>query len=205
MNVLKIALICGYLISGFLIQGIADDNVNYDLEKIVTLNGHTYRDILIMEADTKGLLFRHRDGIAKLGFSELAAGLRAMYQLTDDEFSSEEEPIESGGLITEEAQEKTDETQIELTSRTRVVIRQQSYSNHICYCPPVYWPQQWSRYHSAHELVNPACRAAVLQDFLYTTGLVPRPPGVYVHRLPSATPWRFRAGNFILGFPRSTR
>ena len=54
MNVIKFAFICGYLISGFLIQGNAGDEVSYDLEKIVTLNGNTYRDILIMGSDANG-------------------------------------------------------------------------------------------------------------------------------------------------------
>ncbi len=192
MNVIKFALIYGYLLSGFLIQGMADDDVSYDLDKIVTLHGKIYRDILIMDADAYGLFFRHRSGIAKLSFSELSAGLGAMYQLTDDEFPNGaeplEEPLESGGLIEDESIENG----LELISWTRINKRQPGYSSGLSYCPPVYWPGHWSRYQSAHNLVNPYCRAAVLQDFLYTTGLLPRPPGVLVHRLPSPTPWNFR-------------
>jgi len=183
MSVIKLALICGYLLSGFLIQGMADDGVSYDLEKIVTLRGKTYRDILIMDSDKQGLFFRHRNGVAKLSFSELSAGLRGMYQLTDDEFSAEEtpleEPLESGSLIDDDLID----SELEVMSQTLVNTRQSIYSNSTYYCPPAYWPRHWSQHQSAHNLVNPYWRAAVLQDFLYTTGLVPRPPGVFVHRL----------------------
>ncbi len=188
MSVIKFIIICSYLLSGVLIQGGADDNLGYDLDKIVTLHGKTFQDILILDADQYGLLFRHRQGIAKLSFSELSAGLRGMYEPLDDGFSPLEDPVESGGLIQNEV---ATEIRIDLLNRTRIYHRPVQYP--AIYTPvPLVWPQHWPRYHSPHHLVNPYYRAAVLQDFLYTAGLLPLPPGVNIVQLPSPTPWNFR-------------
>ena len=114
MNLIKYALICGYLISGSLIQGFAEDDITYDLEKIVTLRGKIYRNILILNSDANGLFFRHHGGIAKLSFLELTDGLRSMYQVPDDDASDDsealEEPRESGGLITGDAEVEDEQT-----------------------------------------------------------------------------------------------
>ena len=193
MNAIKYTLIYGFLLSGFLIEGIAGEVVSYDLEKIVTLRGRTYRDILILSSDVHGLLFRHRDGIAKLDFRELSQGIRGMYEPVEDG-SQEEEPMEElsegGGLLSDEAEP---EVQIDLITRNRVraALPLCRFAGP-CANPPVYCPSYWPRYHASHALVNPRCRAAVLRDFLYTSGLLPLPPGVRVVRLPSPTPWNFR-------------
>lgn len=187
MNVIKTTVICAYLLSGILIQGIANDDLSYDLDKIVTLRGKTFQDILILNADQHGLLFRHRRGIAKLRFSELSAALRGMYETLDNDFGSLEEPLESGSLIQGKAES---EVQIDLITRNRIYLRPVQYR---AYTPiPLAWQQHWPRYHSPHNLVNPYYKAAVLEDFLYTAELLPLPPGVNIVRLPSPTPWNFR-------------
>ena len=57
---------------------------------------------------------------------------------------------------------------------------------------PIHWPAHWGRYHPAHRLADPCFRELVVRDFLYTTGLMPLPPGVSVYRLPTSTPWHHR-------------
>ena len=218
MRVFKFALISGIWLVAGLMLGRADDSGAYDLDQIVSRYGRTYHDIFVVNSDEHGLLFRHRDGIAKLSFSELSDNLRELFQpvvemddSVEDEEAIADEPQESGGLVAPTASTPTrrnSDFQIDIVQRNRVYLnpaRQQSgyhpapyhYQPYHPYgnCgaqPPVYWPNHWPRYRRAHALVNPYHRAAVLQDFLYTTGLLPLPPGVNVVRLPSPTPWNFR-------------
>jgi len=171
----------------------------YDLEKISTNDGRVYRDILVVEADRHGLMFRHRDGIAKVDYEFLSRNLRMLYEPVseveekgeggsadsdspDGEGDGEGDGRAGEAGIAEEAGSWT------VTLRSRTIVAVPRAAGWRSGCRPcgagaVTWRRHWPRYHPAHALAGPICREAVVRDFLYTTGLLARPPGVTVRRL----------------------
>lgn len=170
------------LIVSFLFANVAQA---FDFEKIATKDGPVYREVFIVDVDNNGMMFRHADGIAKVRFEQLPMNLRMLY-----------EPADDGAELTVEPEEKNVEPTSEKARPVFYVTLQQPvrYVPVYQYYQPCYqqaWPRHWPRYHPAHAYARPACRAAVVQDFLYTTGLQPKPPGVVTRRLPYNRPYLY--------------
>ena len=156
-----------------------------DFERLTTSYGKVLEDVWVIEADDHGLTVRHQSGISKLGFWELSDNLRMLYEPIDDEVANSEGTEE----IEEQAEVGFATSSVGISFRIYPSARVSS-----CWdpCKPLHWKPYWPKYHPAHSLVRPVCRAAVLQDFLYTAGLVPRPPGVKPHILPYNLPYLIR-------------
>lgn len=192
-----------FLLLGFLLTASAEEQVSPDFDNLKTIHGREYRDIFILNADDNGLLFRHQAGIAKLAFTELSYSLRELFEPSPDQQVEADVPDS-------EASEQPQTLNIQIVQRpvyqvapvSQLPVWSPCASNYgyatpwnynpnslhnAIYRPhlmrPRTWPSHWSRWHHGHALVNPYHRAAVTQDFLYTTGLVPRPPGVNITRL----------------------
>lgn len=195
MDLLKFTILFGVCLLLTVPSGQAE---GYDLERIKTNRGRVYHDILIMGADSYGMLFRHRNGIAKVGFESLSMNLRMMYEPTGEEEESFQAAVaseESLSPVSKESGEVALPIPSTLTVRTSIVIphhRVFSHGKGHASCrQPVHWPSHWTRYHPAIALAVPACRERAIRDFLITTGLVPRPCGVVTYALPRHGPYRF--------------
>lgn len=163
----------------------ASNDVTFDLERISTENGKVYRDILILDSDRHGLLFRHSKGIAKIDFSRLSMNLRMLYEPVGEEPTTMPEASLEGDPIDPEILDGL--PPVTLTARTSATIPIRSdYFG--CWSPcEAYrrsYPGWWPRYQPALRLAVPRCRSLAVKDFLITTGLVPRPFGVKIFRLP---------------------
>jgi hypothetical protein len=177
MNFIKIATVMGAIsIMGF--SSLADEEF-FDFEEIKTTHGRTYEKIFVISADSHGLMFRHDIGIAKLSFSELPMNLRMLY-----------EPAESGAELKTEMPEEAVEVRgdpqsspVYQTYLIRPVYQIYQTMPYFCRGPVQYWPNHWPRYHPAHALAHAPCRELGVRDFLYTTGLACKPPGVVTRRL----------------------
>jgi len=56
-------------------------------------------------------------------------------------------------------------------------------------CSPVNWSSAWPRFNPALLLATPYFRERATRDFLYTSGLLRKPPGVFTYRLPYHRPY----------------
>lgn len=190
MKILIVAIFLALSFSGFAQDG------DFDLEKISTVEGREYRDILIVDSDEHGLLFRHRQGIAKLPFASLPTNLRMLYEV-----AAPVETVEEGEKVEETESEDSEKAKsaanfypLTFTVRTRTYPKSPVDS---CGpgpgsgCGPFLWPSHWPRFRPAHHLVNPYCRELAVRDFLYTSGLLPKPPGVFTYRLPHNRPFLY--------------
>lgn len=176
MNILKFAI--------FLSVGIGlahAEEFDGDLEKIETVHGKRYEKIYIVGGDGTGLTFRHKDGIAKVDFSELPMNLRMLYEPVD---AGEEEKIDTAGV-----KEEHFVPLLDFSLRYRPPAVHSAQVLPLGCCSGVPWKPYWPRFHPAHQLVDPLCREAVLRDFLYTTGLVCPPCGIVPRRLPYDRPY----------------
>ncbi|MEX2577607.1 MAG: hypothetical protein WD342_01005 [Verrucomicrobiales bacterium] len=171
MKFLNFAIPLWFGLGVFAAQG--DDGI-HDFEKLSTTEGTVYREILVVDADGHGLLFRHRDGIAKLPFASLPTNLRMLYETV--------EPVEE--VPEEAASEGAGDFSLVFTVRTRVYPQAFAASPWAGGCAPVPWKSHWPRYHPVHSLVNPYCRELATRDFLYSAGLLPTPLGVATFPLP---------------------
>ncbi len=223
MKILNFAWILSIVLS--IGSALAQDS-DYDLERIKTLRGRIFHEITIVSSDVDGLMFRHKEGVAKVSFEELSINLREMFEPvpdSEDSFSTNVVFADEGKAVHEEALQPFAEEeeiiippqyvveakvppppvstlaidqkgyQIDIIVRNRLVLPAGYVLGYGACDPcarPIYWPSHWSRYHPAHRLSDPCFRELAVRDFLYTTGLLPRPPGVSVVRLPHSDPWR---------------
>lgn len=180
------------LIFGILILGVgmglpaAADDLTFDLEQIRTANGKVYKQIQILDSDGFGLLFRHREGIAKVDYDQLSMNLRMLYEPVE-EMPLDSTPIEPDSTETTTFLESLKGKSVEILAKNRIevpLVRLFPRSSNSCFGYAHHWPVHWPRYQPALRLAIPECRALALEDFLITTGLVPRPPGVRTYRLP---------------------
>jgi hypothetical protein len=166
---------------------------DYDIAKITTKNGMVYTAVDIISSDKNGLLFRHSGGIAKENFSNLSNNIRDMFLPIEDvpavtRIEIEEPPVEAP--LVDKASQSTREVYIPDLTLTLIIRKPASgYPRSFCdmHPNPGNWPSHWHRFHPAHYLTNPVCRAAVTRNFLETTGLLPRPCGVVFHPSPGPT------------------
>lgn len=168
---------------------------DFDLEQIKTVHGRIYREIHILGADAHGLSFRHRDGVAKLGFASLAENLRMLYEVVE-EVGIDEAAVEevTSGKEHDGQQEGSGWAERGSYSAVPLVL---TVHNRVTFPSPALWlgggysggartgwPTHWHRYRPVHELINPYFRELTVRDFLYTSGLVPMPPGIAACRIP---------------------
>lgn len=169
-------------------RGLSDESV-FDFERIALEGGRVYREVLVIEGDRHGLLFRHRDGIAKVPYSELSTNLRMLYEPVGDLPSAEDaEEEEIGGF--EEAGKGDDAGGdsgayvITAQARNRVSVPLSwigsgpvvPWALPLGYLPEYRapWRAHWGPYPLALSLANPRYRELAVRDFLQTVY-----PGVY--------------------------
>lgn len=170
--------------------GFSQDG-DFDLDSIKTLDGKRYFVILILDADEYGMTFRHRDGIAKLPFRLLSMNLRMLYEPVADveEASNGEEVDEEEEIIV-----LNEDASIQVRASSRVTAPVYWLRGAYSQMPRPQmapWPSHWPRYHPAHALAYPAYRELAVRDFLYTTGLAERPPGIHPYAIPRHGPYCF--------------
>ncbi len=178
-----------------MVVGVCRETPGFELESLTTVRGKEYRDIEILDADRHGLLFRHRDGIAKESFAFLSQAIGDMFRPVEALQGEAVEPAAGEG---EEATagEIDAAWQLTWTVRQRVFFPAQPPCGNPRECRlhphPGNWPSWWHRFRCANYLTNPLCRELALRDFLITTGLRPRPAGVKTYRFPGPTPFPLR-------------
>ena len=164
-------------IFGALVMGLyVVDCEGFDFKSLTTTMGRQYHEIEILGADEDGLLFRHRDGIAKESFSLLSAGVREMYQPIADVPSPTSETTTETGKESFQPGDRAPELEgVALEELVLTVWVRHTFPS----CPPTCqlhpnprtWPVHWHRFHPAHYLTNPVCRARVVENFLRFNGL----------------------------------
>ncbi len=152
-----------------------------DHESLATREGRVYHEVFVTDADATGLTFRHRDGIAKVGFSSLSDSYRMLYETVEE---LPEEPS-SADKKAETADDDSlaawlDQGPVQIEARNRVVILLPSPflrlgggidpSRRV----PA-WPAHWPDHERVHRLTHPLWRELALRDFLCTSGLLPSP------------------------------
>lgn len=189
-----------FLIYGFIFtvavwsNGYSSEEL-FDLDSIRSLDGRVYHDILILDGDEHGLMFRHRKGIAKIPFRQLSMNLRMLYEPVGEvekgsevDSTEDNEPAQSG--------KKTAEAMTPLEARAVASLSGPEWwirgaFTQIPRSRVAPWPQHWPRYHPAHALAYPHYRELAVRDFLYTTGLAERPPGVHPYPIQRHGPYCF--------------
>ncbi|MDF1823037.1 MAG: hypothetical protein P1U68_00255 [Verrucomicrobiales bacterium] len=189
MKVLKFAMMA--TVCSVILPVGADDAI-YDLDRIETESGRVYRNILILNSDRHGLLFRHAVGIAKLDFQQLSMNLRMLYEPVGDE---EGVPGGMGGDERDVSSplETIRNLKVTVTAANRIefpLFRWNDSGVAGCHQYRKDWPNHWSRFDPALCLSVPECRALAVKDFLITTGLAARPPGVVTYRIPFRSSFR---------------
>ena len=171
---------------------------DFDLAQIKTAYGKVYRDVYILDSDRYGLTFRHHDGIAKVVFSSLSPNLRMLYEGTDevekvegDAEKKELGAVDKSGLMKSESPKiagpgNEGVLPLVVTVRTRVTLPSPAFwlGGGPLWAGRMGWAGNWHRNNSAHQLTNPYCRELVLRDFLYSSGLIPKPPGIFTYPVP---------------------
>ena len=183
MNFINSAMMMG-VISMIGFSCLADEEF-FDFDRIKTTHGRTYEKIFVISADSHGLMFRHETGIAKLSFSELPMNLRMLYEPAESDADLKTEDSE----VAVEEEVKPSNAPVYVTYIVRPVYQINETMPNYCRTPAQYWPNHWPRYHPAHALAHAPHRELVVRDFLYTTGLACKPPGVVTRRLPYRRPY----------------
>lgn len=156
-------LICVILVGGMFSCFSSADETGYDHDQITTQEGRVYREVFVVEADGSGLMFRHRDGIAKVRYSSLSEGLRMLYEPVGD---IEETPEEAAP-----GQQGTAAIPVWIEVRTRVWLRP---AECLWECRAPAWPTHWANHAWLHRLSDPWYRELAVRDFLLTSGLMSR-------------------------------
>jgi hypothetical protein len=175
MNFLRSAL---YLcVMGGLGVAIAQEG-DYDHESLTTTQGQVYREIYVMGADATGLTFRHREGIAKVGYDLLSPSYCSLYEpvedlpgvetaVSADEPAPKPEPLAGIAGI---------DGPILITIRQQVRIPLATvpgWGGGACYGDAVFrtWPRGWVDHREVLRLADPCWRGRAVRDFLVLSGL----------------------------------
>ncbi|MEQ1842587.1 MAG: hypothetical protein ABL994_19480 [Verrucomicrobiales bacterium] len=159
----------------FVTAGSRANEGDFELEKIKTIYGRIYRDILILGADRHGLTFRHREGIAKVEFAALSGNVQLLYKVTGEIPATGE--VESGQATVPAGATSTTPAGAEnhvLTIYHRLTLYAPPIEDRFIYRPcqeAIYWPSSWPQYHPAHQLTIPYYRERSVRDFLILSGL----------------------------------
>jgi hypothetical protein len=146
-----------------------------DIPVLETTDGYTYFEIEVLRVDPKGLTFRHSRGLAKIVFDDLSQALRERFGYDPVAASEFTKPKPK-------SQSKPPKKRARPVNTIVIVRRPQLQfgpcgSSHLALNrgqQMLPYPLSLSQY--------PNRRLAEL-DFLYTTGLLPRPPGIVVRRI----------------------
>ncbi len=94
MNFLKVTIYCSLALIALPLS--AQDG-GYDHESLTTKTGQVYHDISVLDADAHGLMFRHRNGIAKISFVSLPDSYRMLYETGEslDKAANSSQPTSS--------------------------------------------------------------------------------------------------------------
>ncbi len=155
-----------------------------------TRQGKVYFAIEVVQVDPNGLLFRHRNGTGKVLFTDLSSELQTHYGY--DPGSAE--TFENGRPEVRAAADAADAPSppTVLTFRVRTTLPRVAPSPAVLWAPVLCghpaelglrWPSHWSRFHHGHAYASFPWRQLAERDFLISSGLVPRPPGVRTWRL----------------------
>lgn len=152
-----------------------------------TLDGREFLEVRIVQVDPGGLLFRHRGGAGKVLFSDLSSewGERYGFQESAAEALEAGRPeLKLGENLARPAEGAVAQMPpLTFTYRVRTVL------------PPILvhsasgcgaahpWLRHWGRFHPGLAYARFPCRQAAERDFLITSGILPRPPGVPAWRL----------------------
>lgn len=173
MNFLRSAL-CLYLAGGFGVA-IAQEG-DYDHESLTTTHGQVYREIHVMGADATGLTFRHREGIAKVGYGLLSSSYRSLYEPVEDLPGAEVPDPEAEPVPKPMTGHAGIEGPILITLRQQVRIplaTMPGWGGVACYGDPVFrtWPRGWVDHREVLRLADPCWRGRAVRDFLVLSGL----------------------------------
>ena len=150
----------------------------YDHESLTTEQGRVYHEIFVIEADAHGLTFRHRDGVAKLGFESLSPAYRMLYETMEDLPATEPVREEEDGIGPDGGDpgapgafagdwlDFVEDEPILLHVGSRIAIRRPLP------CQPVVpWYSWWPRQYGQHPLAHPLGRERAVREFLLLSGL----------------------------------
>jgi len=161
-------------------------------EHLTTLDGKRFFRVRLVKVDPNGLLFRHRNGIAKVTFDNLSEDFREYYGY-DKARARDFERRHSGAPAKavpapvsnpESAGETEPEVVVTFRSRTTIPIRfENAFAGVRSACGGVPWYSHWARYDPRLAYARFPCRQLAERDFLISSGIVPTPPGVMVRRL----------------------
>jgi hypothetical protein len=181
MKLLKFAIFVLLAIGSSVIRG---EEGGFDHERLTTVDGRTYHEVFIIGSDGNGLTFRHRKGIAKVGFTQLSEGYRMLYEAV-----AELPEAAPGGASAETAAEFAPETgsvgtpdgePVILRARNRTVIELPAAWQRLGGGVDLQWlasawPVWWPDHSRVHRITQPLYRELVVREFLHTSGLLPWP------------------------------
>ena len=163
---------------------------------LVTLEGRAFHDVTIVGIDPNGILFKHANGAGKVRFEELSPEIRnhfgydpeaaAVFEGKASPRSDRQNAAVAGAVAGQGGV-----APMVVTFRTRVTLpaRTPAYGGYpwsLTGCGPAlanyFWPYQWGRWHPGLAYTRFPCRQAAERDFLISTGILPRPPGVRTWR-----------------------
>lgn len=165
---------------------LAGQEEGHDHERLTTSDGRTYHEIFVIGSDAHGLTFRHREGIAKVGFGTLSQAYRMLYEGV--ETLPEPNPQTPSALPAASAGGEEawggvlDGSPVALAARSRLVLdspaswRQLVEGGGLILRTPV-WPAWWPDHERVHRLAHPFFRELAVREFLHTAGLLPFPCG----------------------------
>jgi hypothetical protein len=173
MNFLKSAWI--FVAVGAFLSAQAQEEATYDHESLTTVEGTVYREIFIVGSDATGLTFRHRGGIAKVGYASLSDSYRALYEAVEELPANESAPAEEATpapVVAVSADSFAGGQPVVVIARQqlRVPLSRSAWEGA---CPPVYlnWPVAWADHCEVLRLADPCWRARSVRDFLHFSGL----------------------------------
>lgn len=173
MNFLKSAWIL--VAVGTLLTARAQEEATYDHESLTTVEGTVYREIFIVGSDATGLTFRHRGGIAKVGYASLSDSYRALYEAVEElpatDSALAEEPAPAPAVAASPLSFAGGQPVVVIArQQVRIPLSRSVWEGA---CPPVYlnWPVAWADHREVLRLAYPCWRARSVRDFLIVSGL----------------------------------
>lgn len=181
MKLLKFASLVTVVLAA---SGIRGQEGGFDHERLTTVDGRTYHEIFVVGSDENGLTFRHRSGIAKVGFEQLSEAYRMLYEAVSELPGEPASGIPAAPGPEAEAPadwaDTLDREPVVLLARNRTVIELPASwqwlgggVDHDFRVPA--WPVWWPDHARVHRLTHPLYRELAVRDFLYTSGLLPWP------------------------------
>ena len=197
-NFQKLGLIFGSVFVLVLAARAGGGDSGRALEVLETLDGRVFHDVAIDSVDPNGLLFRHRDGIAKIRFTNLKPAIREAWGFTEDEARAFETGGSKAGIVVEEnagaspTSRAAGNSPLVFSFRIRTTFPIVSPFRGNRGCGPADcgaslasfpWAAHWSRFHPGLAYSQFPCRQLAERDFLLSAGILPHPPGAWTRRL----------------------